>query len=67
MEEIVKLIIMSHKRSDNVVTVETIDNCCLCVEESQVEAYKKNYPDVEYLIHPDSVVGLSEKIRAPDI
>lgn len=61
--EIVKLIILSHKRADRVDTLKAFDNCTLCVEESQVEEYKKYNPNVEYLVHPDNVVGLAAKIR----
>src|SRR5690606_14783142 len=35
----------------------------LCVPEGQEMEYRKHYPDADYLIHPDSVVGLSAKIR----
>lgn len=61
--EIVKLIILSHKRWDNVETLKSFANCALCVTESQAHLYKDHNPGVELIVHPDSVVGLSPKIR----
>lgn len=63
MEELVKLVILSHKRADKVDTLKTISNCSLCVPESQAADYKKYNPGVEIIAHPDSIVGLSPKIR----
>ena len=63
MKEIVKLIILSHKRSNKVDTLETISNCSLCIPESQVEDYLKYNGDVEIIAHPDSIKGLSAKMR----
>jgi len=63
MKEVVKLIILSHKRANNVDTLKTIANCSLCVTESQAEAYADGNPDVELIIHPDNVIGLSAKMR----
>lgn len=63
MKEIVKLIILSHKRENKVDTLDIISNCSLCVPESQADAYASNYPNVEIIVHPDEVKGLSAKIR----
>lgn len=57
----IPVIIVSHKRADNVITKYAIDNCIICVPESQADEYKHFNPDNELLIHPDSVVGLSPK------
>jgi hypothetical protein len=62
MEE-VKCVILSHKRENNVQTFATVAKCALCVPESQAESYRTNYPKVEYFVHPDSIVGLSAKIK----
>lgn len=63
MKEIVKLIILSHKRSNKVDTLDTISNCSLCVPESQVDDYVKYNGGVEMIVHPDSIKGLSAKMR----
>lgn len=61
--ELVKLIIVSHKRADNVLSAQAFANAAICVEESQVEEYKKHNPDSEIIAHPDSVIVLSAKYR----
>jgi hypothetical protein len=63
MKELVKLVIMSHKRAGKVDTLKLISNCALCVSESQEAEYRKYYPNVEYLIHPDTVIGVTPKIK----
>lgn len=63
MSELVKLVIMSHKRADRVDTLKTVSNCAICVPESQADDYKSYNPGVEIIIHPDTVVGLSAKVR----
>ncbi len=63
MTELVKVVILSHKRWNKVDTLKTVSNASLCVAESQAELYRQNYPDVEIIVHPDSVKGLSAKIR----
>lgn len=63
MKEIVKLVIVSHKRADNVKSAKAFANACICVEESQVEEYKKYNPDSEIVAHPDSVIGLAAKYK----
>lgn len=61
MKEIVKVVIPSHKRSDRVLTVNAVSHAILCVEESQVAAYKVHHPNTEIVSHPDDVVGLARK------
>lgn len=63
MKELVKLVILSHKRPRNVVTYKTIANCSICVPEDQYEEYKQSYPKAEFIVHPTSVVGLSAKMK----
>lgn len=57
----IPVIIPSHKRADKVLTINAIDNCIICVPDSQADEYKEHNPDNEILVHPDSVVGLSPK------
>lgn len=63
MKEIVKCMIISHKRADNVKSIKSFANACICVEESQKEEYQANYPGVEIVTHPDSVIGLAMKYQ----
>lgn len=60
--EIVKCIILSHKRADNVQTDKIVSNCSICVPKSQADEYRK-YNDVEIIEHPDTVLGYAEKVR----
>lgn len=57
----IPVIIVSHKRANNVLTTKAIDKCILCVPESQADDYRQNNPGVEILAHPDDVIGLSPK------
>jgi len=63
MKEIVKCMIISHKRPNNVKSIKAFSNVCICVEESQKQAYQENYPDTEIVTHPDSVIGLAMKYQ----
>lgn len=65
MKELVKLIIVSHKRPKIVSEKSRLAfaNAAICVEESQVDEYKHYNPDAEIIAHPDSVVGLSAKYK----
>lgn len=63
MKEVVKCVIISHKRANNVKTLKAISNCSICVEESQEKEYQENYPDTEIITHPDSVKGLAMKYQ----
>lgn len=63
MEELVKVMILSHKRAGKVETLKTVKNCSICVPESQAAEYREYNPGVEIIAHPDNVVGISPKIR----
>ena len=54
-------VILSHKRPGRVTTLNHINDCILCVEKSQYEDYRKYYPDIEILTHPDEIKGASWK------
>jgi hypothetical protein len=62
-EEIIKLVIASHKRADNVQSTKAFANAAICVEESQKDAYEEHNPTHEIITHPDSVVGLAAKYK----
>jgi hypothetical protein len=57
----IPVIIVSHKRADNVLTTKAISGAIICVPESQADEYKAHNPESELLIHPDTVIGLSPK------
>jgi len=57
----IPVVILSHKRANNILTKGAIANCSLCVPEAQVNEYKLHNPDLEIVAHPDDVVGLSPK------
>ncbi len=63
MKEIVKPIILSHKRADAVDTLSILPESILCVPESQAAEYREHNPYTEILTHPDTVVGFSPKVR----
>lgn len=56
-----KIIIVSHKRADRVLTTKAVDGCAICIPESQREDYARHNPGVELVCHPDSVIGLPAK------
>ena len=62
-EELVKVVVPSHKRHDTATTPHLVDNCILCVEESQEALYRENFPDVEILAHPDDIKGYCPKAQ----
>lgn len=57
----IKIIIVSHKRADTIVTHKAVNNVIVCVPESQLEEYKRYNPQLEYVTHPDEVIGSSPK------
>ncbi len=57
----IKLLIPSHKRPDNVLTKRIFPTAIVCVPEAQAAAYREHNPDTEIVAHPDSIVGLSPK------
>lgn len=54
-------IIVSHKRAAKVITHNALAGCAVCVAKSQLPLYKEYHPDVEYVVHPDSLLGSSPK------
>lgn len=56
-----QIVILSHKRADNVLTKRLFKTAMICVPESQEAEYREHNPDHEILVHPDTVVGLSPK------
>lgn len=54
-------IILSHKRAGDVTTHKYVSNCKICIPESQVDEYTKAHPELEQIVHPDTVVGLWAK------
>jgi TET-Associated Glycosyltransferase len=57
----IKLVIPTHGRAGRVTTHHLVDNCSLCVAESQVPEYRRYYPKIDIIVHPDSVIGLTAK------
>ena len=54
-------VILSHKRADKVLTKKAVANCLLCVPQSQADEYAEHNPELELLIHPDDIIGISPK------
>jgi len=54
-------VVVSHKRADTIITQHVIDNIVVCVPENQLEEYKFYNPDLEYVTHPNDVLGSSPK------
>ena len=59
--EVCKIVIPSHKRHTRVTTTSVVNNCIICVPESQERAYRLCNPSDEIVTHPDSIVGLARK------
>ena len=57
----VKIVVPSHLRHDRVITTRAIDQCILCVAESQVGLYKEYNKKSEIVSHPDSLIGITAK------
>lgn len=55
------LVCMTHGRADTISTQKVIPDIAMCVSETQAKLYRKELPDQEYLVHPDSVIGISPK------
>lgn len=55
------LVCPTHGRAGRLTTHEVINDLMLCVSESQEPLYKEHYPDIEYVVHPDDVLGLARK------
>lgn len=61
MSVAIDLIIPSFNRSNILTTYLYVDNCRVCIPESQHGIYRERHPNVEYILHPDSVKGLALK------
>lgn len=57
----VKVIIPTKGRPTAIITHKYVSNCILCVEQRELGIYKEHNPDLEFVPHPDSVVGLGPK------
>ena len=57
----VPIIVPSHKRSKTLFAPYTIANTEVCIPESQLAEYQSDHPDVKFVTHPDSVIGISAK------
>lgn len=53
----------THGRAGRVKTLDAVSNVALCVSKSQEPLYREHYPDVEYVVHGDDVVGLAAKAQ----
>lgn len=56
-----KIVVPSHRRADMLTTHKHIGIDCVCIAESQLDAYREHNPDVEFVCHPDDVIGLHAK------
>ena len=63
MKDLVKIIILSHKRPGKVITKRILEHPCVSVPEAQAEAYRKQNPECEIITHPDSVIGKVPKLQ----
>lgn len=61
MERKIKIVIPSKGRAQSIITHRYIDNCIACVAKSELAAYKEHNPDLEFVTHEDSLVGLGPK------
>jgi hypothetical protein len=56
-----KVVIPSMGRSERVRTLKIAPDAILCIPESEVGMYSKNYPSAEILSHPDTLKGIAAK------
>jgi len=63
MEERIRTVIPTHGRAGRVTSHRLFVHPILCVAESQAPLYREHYPDVELVVHPDSVKGLPPKLQ----
>ena len=59
--ETLKIVVPSHRRWDLLTTHKAVDIDAVCIPESQLAQYRAHNPQLEYVTHPDSVVGLHAK------
>ena len=57
----IKIVVPSHRRPDLLTTHKSVDIDCVCIPESQLDEYRRYNPQLEYVCHPDSVIGLPAK------
>ncbi len=57
----IKIVIPSHLRHDRVTTIKAIENCILCISESQAPLYKEYNRKTEIVVHPDNLTGIALK------
>jgi hypothetical protein len=55
------IIVVSHKRAGKVLTHHAVNDCLICIPQSQLEEYAKYHEPETLLVHPDEVVGLFSK------
>lgn len=57
----IKIVIPSHKRANVMTTHKLVNDPIICVEQRQVDEYKRFNPGYEIVAHPNSVVGMAAK------
>jgi len=55
----VTIVSPSHQRAKSLTSYKAVEGLIVCVEQCQVEDYRKHNPDVEIVAHPDSVKGIA--------
>lgn len=63
MSDRIHTVIPTHGRAGRVSSHRLFIHPVLCVAESQAPLYKEHYPNVEIVVHPDSVKGLPPKLQ----
>ncbi len=61
IQDTVPIVMPTHGRAGRVTTHRVIDGVILCVAEEQEAVYRAAYPDLEIVVHPDTVRPLSVK------
>lgn len=61
MQVEIKVVIPSAGRAGTITTHKYINNCIVCVPDSQVKQYEEQLPMIEIIGHPDSVIGMGNK------
>ena len=57
----IPVVVPTKGRAGRILTLKAISPVILCVAESERKDYADAHPDVELLVHPDSVQGISPK------
>ena len=57
------MIIPTFRRAGKVTTLKAVSHAALCVTASEESDYRRHYPDVEIIVHPDTVLGYSPKAQ----